>query len=52
MHLQSFGNPSQNTDEKRGFVEVNLLGVPVLGDSSRIVTSRKLSTDGLGGEST
>ena len=37
MHLQSFGNPSQYADEKRGFVEVNLFGVPILGDSPRIV---------------
>src|ERR1700676_646758 len=37
MHLQSFGNPSQYADEKHDFVAVNLFGVPILGDSSRIV---------------
>ena len=37
MHLQSFGNPSQCTDEKRAFRRSDPFGIPIPGDSSRIV---------------
>jgi hypothetical protein len=38
MHLQSFGNPPQDADEKRGFRRGNLPSVPMLGNSSRIIS--------------
>src|SRR6202040_1770270 len=51
-HLQSLGNPSRCTYEKRAFRRGYAFGVPILGDRSRIVGDSDIPASHMGSRST